>query len=254
MNFFFGLKTDEFVSHLTIPRFKNKYKPVSEYSLFKGEINNDNWNFVELENCNSDTNFFYLNEKEVDNNSIYFLAKNSDIENQFIRKKIINFNSYTETDPPYRANFNLIHKSGGESSYQSEYPFPMIERRGSVLSSIYSLTNADAEKNYLIFRNIFMDPIYKNFYVYLINIKSRKVIKKYQATTNFTNIFQIHKNDIHPEIYFFSDTYLGIPIYLSQLNSHLSLEHTHPPHEYILDQNKHEQIKKLKNSINEIIN
>ena len=37
-------------------------------------------------------------------------------------------------------------------------------------------------------------------------------------------------------------------------NKHVSLEHTHPPHEYILSNNKFQKVAILKNEINEIIN
>ena len=51
-----------------------------------------------------------------------------------------------------------------------------------------------------------------------------------------------------------TDKFLGIPIYMSIKNKHISFEHTHPPHEYILSKNKFEKISQLKNEVNEIIN
>ena len=47
---------------------------------------------------------------------------------------------------------------------------------------------------------------------------------------------------------------MGVPIYISIKNKHVSLEHTHPPHEYILSNNKFQKVAILKNEINEIIN
>ena len=43
-------------------------------------------------------------------------------------------------------------------------------------------------------------------------------------------------------------------MYVSLRDKHVSFEHTHPPHEYILSNNKHKKIKDLKEDINEIIN
>ena len=56
-----------------------------------------------------------------------------------------------------------------------------------------------------------------------------------------------------PENYIFSDGYLGIPIYVSIKNEHLSMEHTHPPHLYIWGNDKFEKVGKIKKEINEII-
>ena len=43
-------------------------------------------------------------------------------------------------------------------------------------------------------------------------------------------------------------------MYVSVKNKHVSFEHTHPPHEYILSNNKFKKISDLKKEINEIIN
>ena len=43
-------------------------------------------------------------------------------------------------------------------------------------------------------------------------------------------------------------------MYVSIKNSSLSFEHTHPPHEYILSDNKFIKVSDLKKEINEIIN
>ena len=43
-------------------------------------------------------------------------------------------------------------------------------------------------------------------------------------------------------------------MYVSVKNGFLSFEHTHPPHEYILSENKFLKVTNLKKEINEIIN
>ena len=173
---------------------------------------------------------------------------------KFINTKLINLNNFTDTTPEYRANFRVYLKEGGFSSYQSEYPYEMIPKNGSMLSSIFSLTNKYANKNYLLIRNIFVDPIEENFPVYFVDIKSKKIIEQTVVKTNYTNQIEINKLLINPKIFVVTKKYLGIPIYISEKNKHLSFEHTHPPHEYILGQNKYEKVKKLKDKINEIIN
>ena len=51
-----------------------------------------------------------------------------------------------------------------------------------------------------------------------------------------------------------TNDYVGIPIYFSDKNGHLSLEHTHPPHEYVFGKNKFKVITEFKKVFHEIIN
>ena len=54
-------------------------------------------------------------------------------------------------------------------------------------------------------------------------------------------------------MFFITKGFLGIPIYLSLKDGHLSLEHSHPPHEYILGKNKFKKVSELKKELNEIV-
>ena len=42
-------------------------------------------------------------------------------------------------------------------------------------------------------------------------------------------------------------------MFVSEKKKHLSFEHTHPPHEYILSNDKFMKVSELKREINEII-
>ena len=130
----------------------------------------------------------------------------------------------------------------------------MIKKKGSILSPISLLTDKNAEKNILIFKNIYEQPLLNKFKLYFINIKGKKVLNKIELLTNTSNFIELDKDLLSPETYIFSENYLGIPIFLSIKNNHLSCEHTHPPHEYILSDDKYFKVSKLKNKINEIIN
>ena len=88
--------------------------------------------------------------------------------------------------------------------------------------------------------------------IFLINLKTNKVLKK-EFLTNRTNIIEIDNDLIHSEIFFVTSDYLGVPIYLTEKNGHLSFEHTHPPHEYFMSKNKFKIIKEFKNEISKII-
>ena len=55
-------------------------------------------------------------------------------------------------------------------------------------------------------------------------------------------------------MYLFTDQYLCVPLYISIKNNNISFEHTHPPHEYILSEDRYIKITDLKKKFNEIIN
>ena len=46
---------------------------------------------------------------------------------------------------------------------------------------------------------------------------------------------------------------IGIPIFCSIKNKHISLEHTHPPHTYIMSEDKFKIVSELKKEFSEII-
>lgn len=253
MNFFFGITNSEFTTELQIPLFKNRNAKEENIKLFIAYANNKKWLIEEVKK-KKNKDFYFLKGEEISNNCIFFLAYDKDLIN-YDFKKLINFNKFTDTAPAYRANFKiLLNNQGGFSSYQSEYPFEMIMKKGTILSAVSSIANKDAEKNYIFIRNIFQDPIIENFKAYLVNIKLKKIEDEFDIKTNFTNSFELKKSLIKPEIFLITKDYLGIPMYVSVDNKHVSFEHTHPPHEYILSKNKFEKISELKKEINEIIN
>lgn len=253
MNFFFGFKNNKYFSELQIPKFKNRYPKESNLSLFEADIYKKKWRIKKLDNLKENKYFFFLNNNFINNEKIFFLAKDDQVKNTNT-EKLINYNNFTDTSPAYRSNLKVCNLHEGFSSYQSEYPYEMIKKKGSILSSVSVLANKEADKNFLIFRNIFIDPIHDEIELYFINIQSKKILQKKTAQTNKSNIIEIEKEFIHPEVYILSRNYTGIPIYLSEKNGHLSFEHTHPPHEYIMSENKFNLVNKLKYEAIEIIN
>ena len=180
----------------------------------------------------------------MDNDSIY---------DQFDQKKLKDYNNFTNTNPPYRANFQLYIENGGFSSFQSEYPYKMITNKGSIISSISSLANSEADENYILIKNIFESPIEDNFTAYLVNYDNKNIVKQFTIKTNYTNCIKIEKEFIKPEIFLITDRYLGIPMYASIKNNFLSFEHTHPPHTYISSANRFKIVSNLKKELYEII-
>ena len=195
-----------------------------------------------------------LNSDFSNNQNIFVISSDKEMTNIKNKNEIIDLNNFTNTSPAYRANLKIKIDGGGFSSYQSEYPFHMTTKNGNVLSPLSTLLNIDADKNFLVFKNIYYKAINEKFNIYIINVKSKKILKKYIGICNQTNIFEINKDIIHYENFIFSENFLGIPIYVSIKNNHISMEHTHPPHEYILSKDKFYRVSLLKKKINEIIN
>jgi hypothetical protein len=252
MNYFFGINNSEFSSELQIPLFQNRNKKPSNLLLYEATIYNNEWKIKQIDNRQINKDFYLLNSKDITNSNIFFLASPKDLEVK--KNKLENFNKFTETSPAYRANLKIVLKNGGFSSYQSEYPFSMIEKKGTILSSVCSLGNRNADKNYIFIKNIFVDPIIESFDIYLVDIIKKKIEEQFEINTNYTNCFELKKSLIKPEIFLVSKNYIGIPMYVSVKNNHVSFEHTHPPHEYILSNNKFKKISDLKKEINEIVN
>ena len=210
MNFFFGIKSKNVTSELTIPRFRNRSFTDHNYYLFEAKIKKKKWNIKLLKKNELNKDFFFIESNSLNNDKIYFLAKSKEIKilenNNF--SKLKNLNNFTKTSPAYRSNLKISLKNGGFSSYQSEYPFEMITKKGSILISINSLANKDASKNIIFIKNIYEKPIYEQFKGFLINIKSKKILKEFKLVTNFTNEIIIENKFIGPDIFLFTDKFL----------------------------------------------
>ena len=252
MNFFYGISNDLFKSELQIPLFKNRNLKKNKLKLFKSYPDNGKWTLKELSNRKKNDYFYILKNKNIKNNDIFFLDDDS-IYDKFDQEKLIDYNNFTDTNPPYRANFKLYIENGGFSSFQSEYPYKMITNKGSIISSISSLANYEADENYILIKNIFEYPIEDNFTAYLVNYNNKNIVKQFTIKTNYTNCIKIEKEFIKPEIFLITDRYLGIPMYASIKNNFLSFEHTHPPHAYISSANRFKLVSNLKKELYEII-
>ena len=256
MNYFFGIKNSFLNSKLTIPRFQNSNPTKKEYILFQLEIINQSWKISNLSNIDLNSDFYKIGSSLIGNGNIFCLATKAEIleleKNNY--SKLVNFNNFTDTIPDYRANLQVSIEGGGFSSYQSEYPFSMVTKKGSILSALSSLCNKNADQNIIFFKNIYELPIQEEFCVFFVNIKTMKVLKKEVVSTNFLNEIIVEKEFIKPEVFLFTDKYIGIPIFCSIQDKHISFEHTHPPHEYIMSEDKFKLVSELKKEFSEIIN
>ena len=252
MNFFFGASYGDFKSELQIPVFQNRNPKAKNINLYELYIDNEKWKIIDKNKDSLNNDFYLLYDNDLNNDNIFFLASTEDLKS-FDHCKLLDLNNFTNTSPDFRANLKIKYKNQGFSSYQSEYPYELIIKEGTTLSQISSLTDTEADKNFIIFKNIFHLPIKKKFKGYFVNYEKKKIIYECELVTNKTNFIEIPTSIIKPEVFFVTKDFLGIPIYLTLKNGHLSLEHSHPPHEYILGQNKFKKVYELKKELNEIV-
>ena len=252
MNFFFGASYGDFKSELQIPVFQNRNPKAKNINLYELYIDNEKWKIIDKNKDSLNNDFYLLYDNDLNNDNIFFLASTEDLKS-FDHSKLLDLNNFTNTSPDFRANLKIKYKNQGFSSYQSEYPYELIIKEGTTLSQISSLTDTEADKNFIIFKNIFHLPIKKKFKGYFVNYEKKKIIYECELVTNKTNFIEIPTSIIKPEVFFVTKDFLGIPIYLTLKNGHLSLEHSHPPHEYILGQNKFKKVYELKKELNEIV-
>ena len=92
---------------------------------------NNKWILKKIIDKKINNYFCILKSQDISNNEIFFLAQN-EIINRFDQDKLKNFDTFTDTFPAFRANLKLYINNGGFSSYQSEYPYGMITKKGSI--------------------------------------------------------------------------------------------------------------------------
>jgi len=237
-----------------VPRFKNDGTTDLKHKLVEASISNEKWIIKEC-NCEYDNNFFYVTCDKSNYDTIYFLAKTEEIEKYAAQNILNNYNDYTDTTPDFRASLCLSNKKYGLSSYQSEYPYSMVNRQGSLVFSAVILSNYKALRNLVFIKNIYIKPEKNIFPIYVVDKNKGIIVKKYKLLTNTTNVIEIDFDIENKNLYFVSQMYTGVPIFLSEdSNGHLSFEHTHPPTENIAGDNKYEIIKKYRQEIFEIVN
>lgn len=255
MNFFFGIKNSLLSCNLTIPKFQHSGKVLSDCNLYEAFPENNVWIINQI-NCDQDKFFFFLNNTLIDNNKIFFIAKKDETKSlQFKRSELLDINQFTNTTPSaFRSNLEIYIQDKGFSSYQSEYPFDMIKRNGSILSPVDMLLDKESDKNFIFFKNIYFKPEQKKSKLYFINFKTKEIIKQVEIKENYLNEIEIDKEYISKEIYIYTEKLLGIPLYVSVKNSHISFEHTQPPHHYILSDDRHKIVTRIKNEFKNITN
>ena len=129
------------------------------------------------------------------------------------------------------------------SSYQGDFPYQMTKIKGTFLcfDSLASHSQTGVI-NKLILINIFSQELSekKEFSLNMANSITKENIKKQLYVQNSAAIMTFDCEKELSSIFYSKDT-LGIPIFISyhkDLNSNLSVEHSHPPSEFFFGDTK----------------
>ncbi len=248
MNFFFSTTTTKYRPTLAIPKFQNSGKFNTELKLYQAVIIKNRWVVSEPIGCKQDDSFWRLEHSSLNNEAAYFLSNEENISIIEDTNKLINANVFTDTNPDYRANLMIKNSVGGFSSYQAEYPFRMAEKLGTLYSDCGLLTSEAGVSVGVFIRNIYTKPISEERLLWLFSVPKNEILKTYKVKLNATTYIDLtdYKNDLKG-CFIFSKNFLGVPIFVIEYkNGGLSFEHTHPPHESLLGNDRFLLVNKLK--------
>lgn len=248
MNYFFFTSSEDYDCRLTVPKFRADGGTRRGNQLICARIVNSSWDFKIAEADEENDSFWYLDSGSFQQDDIFFIATAEELQRQKHEGSLIELNDFTHTDPAFRCNLAVSNSQGGWSSYQSEYPYRMIGKRGTIFSNIASLSNPEAKLNGCFLRNIFHQPIIESYRVLVFNALTNDVLLETSASSNQTNYISFDTLPTEQgELVLWAESFLGIPIYVSTDELHnISMEHTHPPHESVHGSDRFALVGKLK--------
>lgn len=235
MNYFFFTSSDDYDCRLTIPKFRVDGRTRPDNKLIRARIIGGSWDFETVDADEENDAFWYLDVASFDADDILFIATPQELRRQRKEKNLINLNDFKDSDPAFRCNLAVSNGEGGWSSYQSEYPYRMAGRRGTIFSNIATLSNPGEKLDGCFLRNIFHQPIVESYRVAVLDTATDKVVMEASASSNRSSYISF--DDLPPDrgnLVLWAENFLGIPIYVSSDDRHnISMEHTHPPHESV---------------------
>lgn len=156
--------------------------------------------------------------------------------------------NFQSSQPEWRANLRILSKSSA-TSYMGDYPGNMtIKNKGSFVSISPMIQKGDSVQTDLIFVNITSKPERPRATLKIATIKGRRVIGTIEVNTNAVSRACLNDYSTSEPYYIYSDEIFGIPIYFSYNSGKnlLSMEHTHPPVEYLFSKNRYNFIREMK--------
>lgn len=247
MVYFFHTYNNSLRSTLTIPKFTNQSKRIDGFKLFAAYIDSGKW-ITELAKAKELENFWIVDEITHNKNEIYFIASAEEAKRITESNQLLDLNTLTDTYPNFRANLKVQNEKGAFSSYQSDYPYYMTQKLGSLYSDCGMLTTSDCVSVGVFLKSVFKEPISDEREVRLYDQKSHKVLQVFKVRINDANYIDLTplKDELSSCI-LYADEINIIPIFvIDYADGSLSFEHTHAPHEFINGNDRYELVKKMK--------
>ena len=225
---------------INFPRVLGKSKAKIDIFLHAYALINKEWSLVEIRKCQygESTSFCRSSYPEYCSNTIVIVPLH-EIRDEARLKELPEPAKLKENRVPTapRATYSF---SIGEvtSSYQGEYPSEMAKIKGSMLSfDFLSRTTHETQKSYLLLMNIKRSAGSQAMHqINIIDSKSRKKIRAFNALENHFTWHEIIKNDEESIHAYTCQTCAFIPIYINcnylMTVQEINVEHTHPPSEY----------------------
>lgn len=248
MNYFFFLdhpdkdlkSSVEICNYEPISNFYNK--PQDKKNIYIFYIESGSWKNEIIEEID------YGDRKIIEKNDLPNFLKNKNIFISLSSRKIKSNHSpiidnSLDSTPAWRSNIKIFNNNSS-CSYQGELPSFLLNKKLSLVScSPFLQLDNDNFQNYFYLVNMYKEPIIEKFSVDILD-SNKNILKQLTCYTNTINCHDLtflkefnHKNKM---FVFRSQSYGGIPIYFSKSsdNSQMSLEHTHPPTEYLFSGNR----------------
>ena len=244
--------SDNIVNSVHISKFvPNRRSKSSEYINFKVGVYtqtkaNVNWEKIDEVNFNGDNN---IQLKSTDYNlEIGQLAVVIPCEIGFELKESLRvlpkpITRKVDSSPVSERATISFQRGKTVSSYQGEFPYQMSKVKGTFVAfDALAFNSQKGVINKLILINIFSQELSekKQFTLHMANSMTKENIKKQTYTHNSAAIMNFDCNKDFSYIFYSKDT-LGVPIFISyheDLDSNLSVEHSHPPSEYFFGESK----------------
>jgi hypothetical protein len=149
-------------------------------------------------------------------------------------------NKYQSATPRWRGTLGISSELM-ETSYSGEYPDEMLPlSKSSCISLSPLLQGGDRLQTTILFVNMLLRPQLLTYRARLIRADNKKVLQEWEVNSNCVNACRVL-----PEIsssldshlaHFVVDGITGIPVYFSfdKESGTMSLEHSHPPVEFIV--------------------
>ncbi len=254
MNYFFFLDHPDSALEPSIELFNRA--PMDIFSREKKDTKNIYFFYIENQKWKNQ----YFTKIKYDTS---ILIKKSDLPSNLQKKSV--FVTMTERDlnsevapfnddtmqsiPAWRSNIKISSKYS-TTSYQGEIPGSFLNLNLSLTSCSPFLQFGKNIENYFYLINLNSDPIKREFKIEILN-KHKKLIDKIICRTNYVNVFNLNFLKKLTDDYMFifrSKGFGGIPLYFARTidNKSFSLEHTHPPQEYLFLGNRNLYQKKKK--------